>query len=178
MALDPDQAQPLAQPEPSLAVPEPAFTPDEPAYRRLRDADKAKILRLDSEGLTQTVIAQQLGTSQNTVSRVLREFAGTQALAKRFAEAQSLSIVTSLAGWTKTRDKVGLDAAKTVLNVAGLTERNQVGQPSVQVIVGLSLPGTVGYQANQPEGAKVLEGSLHNKTITGQVVSSQQVGTK
>jgi hypothetical protein len=143
---------------------------DDRAYRRLTDADKGLILRLTDDGLSQTLIAKHLGCAQGTVSRCLREFAGTTHLARRKAEAKSLTVVDTLAGWVKTRDKVGLEAGKTLLQVAGLTEKQPQTNVAVQVIVGQPLAGTPGHEPVINAEAKVVDHNPHNPGASDEVV--------
>lgn len=53
-----------------------------PAEDKPNDVRDAKVLSLSRQGITQTVIAQQLGISQATVSRVLDRYIDTRELAK------------------------------------------------------------------------------------------------
>jgi predicted transcriptional regulator len=53
-----------------------------PTDDKPNDVRDAKILTLDKQGQTQTAIAQQLGISQATVSRVLDKYIDTRELAK------------------------------------------------------------------------------------------------
>lgn len=54
-----------------------------PDYSRLSYSEIGLILKLEADGKTQTYIAQQLGCSQPTVSRVLSELRDTTGLARK-----------------------------------------------------------------------------------------------
>jgi transposase len=146
-------------------TPPPAQIEDDRAYRRLTDEHKATILRLDAEGLTQTVIAQHLGVNVSTVCRTLQAYKSTVDLAKRRFEAAANTIASELVSWAQTRDKIGLDAAKTVLLGAGVTEKRQDHGVSLQVNVGVALPGTPQYTALVQQEAKVNVTAAHNPAI-------------
>lgn len=54
-----------------------------PDYSRLSYSEIGLILKLEADGKTQTYIAQQLGCSQPTISRVLSELSDTTTLARK-----------------------------------------------------------------------------------------------
>jgi predicted transcriptional regulator len=65
-------------------------------YTRLSRADEAIILKLAGDGRTQTEIAQLVGCSQPTVSRVIAEFADTRDIARRILHRDAASIAERL----------------------------------------------------------------------------------
>jgi orotate phosphoribosyltransferase-like protein len=139
---------------------------DAPAYKRLTLDEIGKAVRLYNEGLTQTQIADVLGVTQSAICLTLQKVAIDRTdLAVSTAKANSFSAVRKLVHWGKTRDKVGLDANKTLLNIAGVTEKRQDHGVSLQVNVGVALPGTPQYTALVQQEAKVNVTAAHNPAI-------------
>jgi orotate phosphoribosyltransferase-like protein len=157
----------LTPTSPDTELTPPAHSPqDGPAYKRLSLDNIGKAVRLHNEGLTQTQIAQILGVDQSAICRILQKVAIDRTdLAVSTAKAQSFAAVRSLVRWGKTRDKVGLDANKTLLNIAGVTEKRQDHGVSLQVNVGVALPGTPQYTALVQQEAKVNVAAAHNPAI-------------
>jgi transcriptional regulator with XRE-family HTH domain len=141
-------------------------SPNSPSYKRLSLDQIGTVLRLHNENLTQAQIAQIVGVDQSAICRILQKVAIDRTdLAVATAKAQSFSAVRSLVRWGKTRDKVGLDANKTLLNIAGVTEKRQDHGVSLQVNVGVALPGTPQYTALVQQEAKVNVTAAHNPAI-------------
>jgi transcriptional regulator with XRE-family HTH domain len=141
-------------------------SPNSPSYKRLSLDQIGTVLRLHNENLTQAQIAQIVGVDQSAICRILQKVAIDRTdLAVATAKAQSFSAVRSLVRWGKTRDKVGLDANKTLLNIAGVTEKRQDHGVSLQVNVGVALPGTPQYTALVQQEAKVDVTAAHNPAI-------------
>jgi hypothetical protein len=114
-----------------------------PKYDRLKYADIGKILRLHDEGLPQTVIAEQVGCHQSTISRVLSELGDdTSELAVRRLKVSALKAANRVVDITENspHSDEALKAAKVVLAASGVTERDKAftTQPMV-VVVGVTL---------------------------------------
>jgi hypothetical protein len=137
-----------------------------PAYKRLTLDQIGTIVRLHGENYTQTQIAELIGCTQGAVWGVLQKVAVDRTnLAVAAAKANSYTAVRSLVRWGKERDKIGLDANKTLLNIAGVTEKRQDQGVSLQVNVGVALPGTPQYTALVQQEAKVSSSAAHNPAI-------------
>jgi len=104
-----------------------------PAYKRLSMAQESLILQLADQGLTQTVIAKQIGCSQPAVSLVLSHFEDTRHIARKALHNGAYEIAEKL---IKTKH------APTMLEVLrdiGVTEKKAPAGESkggVQVFIG------------------------------------------
>ena len=141
-------------------TPQDALTPitahSEPparAYKRLTYQQLRIVRDLYREGKTQVEIAQVLGVNQTTISRAIRNLVEDSSdLAQDYAKATAYRRARRLNGWSKHRDKVGLDAAKHLDNLAGLTNTSSGGNaPQVLVQIGVS-----GVPLVSDQGAKVV----------------------
>jgi predicted transcriptional regulator len=145
-------------------------TPIKRDQPRLTRTEIALAWNLHQEGLTQAAIGQRLGVSQVAISQLLRKFHDTSDIGKQLAKAESFNSVRRLVRFSKTRDKVGLEAGKTLLQVAGLTEKQQQTNVAVQVIVGQPLAGTPGHEPVINAEAKVVDHNPHNPGASDEVV--------
>ena len=154
MSLDalshPDHTEPPAECIPATQLTtEDSHATDEP-YKRLSNAQRGKILRLSAEGLTQSVIAAQIGTTQATVSRTLSAFADNTGLAKLRAKAASLEVVDA----SITQAKAGRAAhTKLMLQVAELIGQDASAESRVTVMIGM--PGVTNPPTPLLEGEQV-----------------------
>jgi transcription initiation factor TFIIIB Brf1 subunit/transcription initiation factor TFIIB len=132
---------------------------DEPKYRRLT-LDQIKAIRdLRKLDKTQTEIAQVLGVDQKTVSRHLQALIDdSTSLATDAAKASAYRRVRRLDSWTRKRDKVGLEAARELNRIAGLTDKAGI-QANVGVQVLIGMPG-------QPAGSDPLQ-VVEAQVVTG-----------
>lgn len=117
--------------------------PPEPAESRIPDPnrlsrhDEAMILKLAEDGRTQTEIAQLIGTTQPTVSRVLSAFGDTRSLAKRIAHNAAAKLTK------RVIDDADVDQALEVLDRIGVMEKRDTsgkGQ-TINIVAGAILPG-------------------------------------
>ena len=85
----------LLQPTPS-EIAGPPRKADNRGKKHLTDAQKSRILRLAREGLTQVVIAQQIGCSQSAVSLWLDQCSDSTDDAKSYLRGQALRMAQSI----------------------------------------------------------------------------------
>ena len=116
--------------------------------REDKDSDirDAKVLELSKHGLTQTAIAQQLGITQPTVSRILDKYVDTRTLAK-------LRLHNSAASLTeRVIREADVEQALEVLDRLEVAARRQnaSGNTAVQVIV--NMPGQTHSEPPMLEG--------------------------
>ena len=112
--------------------------PREDKPNHIRDA---KILTLDKQGVTQTLIAQQLGISQATVSRVLDRYVDTRELAKLRLNNSAASLVD------RVIEDADVEQSLEVLDridVAAKRQNDTKNTGGVQVVV--LMPGQQGHQ--------------------------------
>lgn len=115
----------------------------EPASNRIADfsklsyAEVALILKLADDGKPQTFIAQQIGCSQPTVSRVMSQFSESSYLAKKRAHSLALPAVESLERAWKAAEKTGKSGPQeAILKIAGMLGEETQG-PRVIVQIGV-----------------------------------------
>ena len=132
----------MSEPQPTETLPA-CSPPPEPAYRRLTYQQMRIARDLSREGKSQVQIAEVLGCTQQTVSRALQAIAEDSTdLAIDAAKASAFRRARRLASWSETRDKIGLDAAKHLDNIAGLGEKsNQINNIAIVLGVGAGVPG-------------------------------------
>jgi IS30 family transposase len=94
----------------------------------MTDAERALVLQLDRDGLTQVQIAQRLNRNQSTISDWLAHCTDSTDQAKRYLRGQALTMAQNIVKRGKARDHV---VALKGLNVL---EEQQSG--NVTVIVG------------------------------------------
>lgn len=111
-----------------------------PDFSKLSYAEVALILKLADDGKPQTYIAQQIGCSQPTVSRVLSEFRETSDLAKKRAHSLALPAVESLERSWRAAEKAGKSGPQeAILKIAGVLGDESRG---VQVLVQIGMSET------------------------------------
>lgn len=104
-------------------------------YTRLSYADIALVLKLADDGKTQTTIAQLIGCSQPTISKVLHDFSDTKSLARKRADNLALKAVLKLDEAMDAAAEQGkASPMDSILKVAGLLGSDT--QSGVTVIVG------------------------------------------
>jgi transposase len=111
-----------------------AAPPCKPAYRRLTNADRAYILKLRDQKLTQAEIAQRIGCSQQSVSEWLRQCQDTSAQASQYLRGSALSMARKIV--TKGRPS---DLVATLKGINVLEEQQQ--QSFTLAINGVVLHG-------------------------------------
>jgi DNA-binding transcriptional regulator YiaG len=120
----------------------PASRPD---YSRLSQSDIARVFALHKAGLTQTVIAQQIGCSQRAVSKWLQDCTDTTDISKFYLRGQALSMARNIVKKGRAADHVAVLKGLSVLednSSSGLVV--QIGGGSqVQVNVQLSPQNSV-----------------------------------
>lgn len=115
---------------------------DSPTYKRMTTAERLLVVKLHDDGLTQVEIAQRLGRSQSTISDTLAEFADTTELAKRYFDANALSMAENVVRNGTARDH------NVALAGRGVLRGQDAG--SIKIAVGVSLHGL----PSQSEGAQ------------------------
>ena len=102
---------------------------DTPSYKRLTDAERILILKLDEDGLTQVEIAQRLKRSQSTVNDVLQTFADTTYTARRYLAASAHRMAENVVQNGQPRDHVAALKGLSVLH-------EEQAQQGITVLVG------------------------------------------
>ena len=116
---------------------------DTPSYKRLTDSERALIVKLHDDGLTQVDIAQRLNRSQSTISDVLAAFVDTTQIAKRYLAASALRMAENVVERGLPRDHNQA--------LAGIGVLKDESGTKVQIAVGVSLPGL----PTQSEGLQI-----------------------
>jgi predicted transcriptional regulator len=115
-----------------------ARIPAEDKPNHIRDA---KILTLDKQGVTQTLIAQQLGISQATVSRVLDRYVDTRELAKLRLHNSAASLVD------RVINDADVEQSLEVLDrIDVVVKRQNEGKHTGGVMVVVNMPGQIEHQ--------------------------------
>lgn len=113
----------------------------------LTDSQINTVLKLSARGKSQADIAEQLGVSQSTVSRLLERYPDTSGIAiARLRSAAEKMAENLIEAAQKAAEKGNADAALEVLDrldilVAKAKTTNPLGEAKVMVVVG-ALPGT------------------------------------
>jgi predicted transcriptional regulator len=135
-------------------------TKAQPAYRRLTNADRAYILSLDAQGVTQVEIAKRLGCSQPTVSEWLSQCKDSRAEATRYLRGKALAMARKVVNKGQPKDLVrtleGIEVLQANQQDKGISiSINGVmlagmGQPRGEVVEALSPPQlTTGSESEQ-----------------------------
>ena len=123
-----------------------ALTPapaDSPSYKRLTDSERALIIKLNDDGLTQVEIAQRLDRAQSTICDVLAAFADTTHIAKRYLAANALSMAENVVKRGQPRDH------NVALAGIGVLKGSDVGD--IKIAVGVSLSGLPGVSESKQD---------------------------
>lgn len=104
----------------------------EPRKKHLTQTDTILALRLASEGLNQTQIAQRLAVSQPTISDLLNKFTDTRELAKARLNGSSYKLAERA-----IRD-ADVDQSLEMLDRLGVAEKRQqqTGQTGISIYIG------------------------------------------
>ncbi len=103
-----------------------------PDFSRLTLAEESLILQLANEGKSQTAIAQVLGCSQPTVSRVIHAFTDTREHAKRILHNGAAKLAT------KVVDASDVDQALEVLDRLDVApKRVAAAGAGVNILIGM-----------------------------------------
>jgi transcriptional regulator with XRE-family HTH domain len=125
---------------------------DSPTYKRLTDSERALIVKLNDDGLTQTEIAQRLNRSQSTISDVLSAFVDTTQIAKRYLAASALRMAENIVEKGQPRDH---NVALTGIGVLKGDEKAEL-----KVVIGMGLPGLPGTFASEVSTVSVCKPAL------------------
>lgn len=118
----------------------PAYIPGTgPAYARLTVTDIGLALALHDEGKSQVEIAQRLGVTQASISRLLKKLSGdSSVIATRLLKARAYRSAIRVAHIAeKGRADEALKAAKVVLTASGVLSTDTNINVGVQVQIGM-----------------------------------------
>lgn len=112
-----------------------------PAYRRLTDADRVLALQLAERGNTQTVIAQQLGVTQSSISQWLSHCQDSTKPATQYLRGSALRMARNIVQKGRAADHIKALEGINVLapeHVAGITVQIGIKADTVKLVAPLS----------------------------------------
>ena len=126
---------------------------DNAGVKHLTNSERALILKLSDDGLTQVEIAQRLDRSQSTISDVLSAFSDTAPIARRYLAASALGMAENIVRNGQPRDHI------QALRGIGVLEGGESNELKIGIAIGL--PG-LPIQASIGQAGQ----DMHEPTVT------------